>query len=177
MHTGSRQKRQRKETTMNFREAMLQARSGKTVTRAGKIIRHLTKEEGDAHQFTYNRSRRSKMGEDGKALVENGQIVVEEYGDVGPRPQRLGLFDVSQNDEHGHALSYTPTEDDVYEPVELDEEGKEKPRVFRSDWELVAEASKEEPEVVSPDDVEKALMETEPPGDLNSDLEGAPHDQ
>lgn len=140
---------------------MLQARSGKTVTRAGKIVRLLTQEEADAHAFIHNPSRRivteTVKDKDGnehqQPLVKNGEIVVEEYGSA--RPQRLGLFDVSGSEP----IPFRPTEDDWHEPVELDEEGKEKPRVLRTDWEIV----QTEPEVVPPEIVDEALVEHEHP--------------
>jgi hypothetical protein len=156
---------------MNFREAMLYARSGKTVTRAGKIVRHLTREEGDAHQLTYNPSRRTKLDADGKTLIENGQIAVEEYGDVGPRPHRLGLFDVSQTDENGHALSFRPTDEDIY-VIDVDEAGAETSRALRTDWKIVEEqpiveekAADPAPDVEAapPEAVDEALAETEHP--------------
>jgi hypothetical protein len=139
-----------------YREAIQHARNGGTVRLGGKEIRFLTFEEAEPLILELSPSRRTVMDEKtGKALIENGKIVVETYADPNFNTKRLGLYDVGVHP----AVQLTASDDDTYLPVELDAEGKEKPRVFRTDWELLSDAK---PEVVAPETVDEVLHDDGP---------------
>ena len=118
----------------------------------GKVVRLLTQEEADAHALEHNPSRRTVIDpETGKPLEENGQFVVETYGQGNPK--RLGLYEMSGEGP----VPFAPSEEDIYEP-----QVGEAPRELRSDWEIVANDSPteefiEEPAIVDPEIVDDAV--------------------
>jgi hypothetical protein len=137
-----------------YREAIHHARAGGTVRRGAQVVRFLTREEAEPIILERSPSRAVAHDEDG-VVTKNGAIVVETFADPNFRLQKLGLFDVGM----GEPIEFKPIDDDIYLPVELDEEGKEKPRVLRTDWEIVKD---EVPTVVAPEVVDEVLHEEAP---------------
>lgn len=122
----------------SYREATAHARSGGTARRGEKEIRFLTSEEAEPILLDICPERRVAHDDDpksktfGKALEKDGELVIETIAPPNYPTKRLGLYDVGQHPPVG----FGPTEEDIHMPVELDEEGKEKLRVLRTDWEL-----------------------------------------
>lgn len=143
-----------------YREAIQHARAGGTARRAGKEIRFLTFEEAEPIIIERCPSRRTRMGDNGKPVIEAGEIVVDTYASTTFDVKRLGLYDVGVHP----AEPFAPTDEDIYEPVELDDEGNTKPRALRGDWatgeEAPVPAPEPEPEVIAPETVDEALAET-----------------
>ena len=150
------------------REAVQHARGGGTSRFGGKEIRFLTFEEAEPLILEQCPSRRVVIDTReevkgkpnpncGRAIIgDDGNIIVETYADPNFDTKRLGLYDVGVHP----AVPAKFDDEDMHMPVELDEEGKEKPRVFRTDW--VREGVDDKPAVVAPETVDAALAETEP---------------
>lgn len=140
-----------------YREAIHHARSGGTVRRGGREVRFLTFEEAEPIILEQSPSRATRVDEKtGKPVVEGGEIVVDTFADPTFNTRRLGLYDVGVHP----AEPLRPTDEDLYLPVELDENGNEKPRELRTDWEIVPEEVA--PSVVDPETVDEALHEEIP---------------
>lgn len=144
------------------REAIQHARSGGTSRRSGKEIRFLTFEEAEPFILDQCPSRRTVIDErveingkanprHGKPIIEGGKIVVDTYAEPTFNTKRLGLYDVGVHP----AVPFIPTDEDVYES------GEEKPCVLRTDW--IREGVDDQPEPVSPEAVDEALVEQDAP--------------
>jgi hypothetical protein len=139
-----------------LREAIQHARAGGTARFGGKEVRFLTFEEAEPIIFELTPTRVTRIDEKtGKPVIENGEIVVDTFAEPNFDTKRLGLYDVGTHP----AEPLRVTDDDIYLPVELDEEGKEKPRVLRTDWELLSD---EKPEAVAPETVDEVFAEEHP---------------
>jgi hypothetical protein len=125
---------------MRLREALMHARGGKTVFCGSREIRFLTFAEAEPILLR----EKPELDSDGNEFANPHFPLAQ-----------LGLYDVSGDEP----VSFAPTDDDIYLPVELDAEGKEKPRALRADWEIV---SAEVPAVVDPESVDEVLSETAP---------------
>jgi len=143
-----------------YREAIQHARVGGTARCGGKEIRFLTFEEAEPIILDAIPSRRTVIGANGKPLIEDTKIVVETFADPNFDTKKFGLYDVGVHP----AAPFTPSDEDIYLPLEHDDEGNPKPRALRADWELLSDEKPEvvEPEVVAPEVVDEALSETIP---------------
>ena len=143
---------------MNYREAIQHARRGATVFCAGREVRFLTFAEAEPILLR----EKPELDNDGN-----------EFANPSFPLQRLGLYDVSG----AEPAEFCPTDEDIYLPVELNSAGNPKPRVLRTDWEIVAEEVPAEPVgienvfVVPPEVVDEVLNETVPEtlGDLDTE--------
>jgi hypothetical protein len=144
-----------------YREAVLHARRGGTARLGGKEIRFLTFEEAEPIILEQCPSRATRIdSKTGKAAIKNGKIIVDTFADPKLDLKRFGLYDVGVHP----AVQLATSDEDIYLPVELDEDGKEKPRALRTDWEILKDgAAPEEPAVIDPEAVDEALHETDPP--------------
>lgn len=143
-----------------LREAIQHARTGGTARLGGKEIRFLTFEEAEPIILEQCPSRAVLHDEQGRIVIqakdgtrgvqvnsdfyasdgtkigpieEGHELVIETFADPAFDTERLGLYDVGVHP----AVPLSATDEDIYLPVELDEEGKEKPRALRTDWEIV----------------------------------------
>lgn len=142
-----------------YREAIHHARAGGTVRRDDRIVRFLTREEAEPIVLDRSPSRavlhdsegrqviQAKDGtrgiqigdafhsSDGKKIgpIEDHTLVIEIFADPRFRLESLGLYTISDSE----VREFVPSDEDIYLPAELDEEGKEKARVLRTDWEFV----------------------------------------
>jgi hypothetical protein len=119
-----------------YREAILHARSGGTAYSRTRVVRFLTREEAEPIILEVIPSRRTVIDTDGKALIENGEIVVEEYADPHYRLAAFGLFDVSG----AEPVQFQPTSEDI-----------------ASEWRTTPEEIAPEP--VAPEAVDEVLHE------------------
>lgn len=104
---------------MIYGMAIREARSGKTISRGGKIVRFLTQDEANAVYLERDPHRTIVLVTEeehdpktgnivGQPKIEDGKIVVEEYG--AGRPQALGLFDASDTKD---LREWRPSEDEI----------------------------------------------------------------